>query len=185
MLHPLRQRMLAELAEPDSSAGLARRLGLPRQRVNYHVRQLEQQGLVEPAGERRRGNFTERLVRATARSYLIDPAALGRLSAEPGDVADKASAAYLVAAAARVVREVADLRDKAAASGRPVPTLTLQTEIRFASPARQLAFARELTEAVARLTTKYHSAGAPNGRAFRVLAGSWPAPAPARGTAGT
>ncbi|MBL8987996.1 MAG: helix-turn-helix transcriptional regulator, partial [Gemmatimonadetes bacterium] len=36
-----RRQLLEALAEPDSAAGLARRLGLPRQRVNYHLRLLE------------------------------------------------------------------------------------------------------------------------------------------------
>jgi DNA-binding transcriptional ArsR family regulator len=185
MLHPLRQRLLAELAEPDSATGVARRMGLPRQRVNYHVRQLEQQGLLEPVGERRRGNCTERLVQAVARSYFIDPAALGRLAGVPGDVADKTSSAYLVAAAAQVVRDVAELRDKTATTGQPVPTLTLQAQIRFATPATQRAFASELTAAVAQLTAKYHDDTARDGRTFRLLTGSWPVPAPrdARGPA--
>jgi hypothetical protein len=139
---------------------------------------LEQQGLLEPAGERKRGNCTERLVRAVARSYLIDPAALGSLAGEPGDVADKTSSAYLVAAAAQVVREVAALRAKTATTGQPVPTLTVQSDIRFATPASQRAFASELTAAVAQLTAKYHDAAAPDGRTFRLLTGSWPLPAP-------
>jgi len=43
-VHPLRLKILAGLGEPDSAAGLARRLGIPRQKLNYHVRQLEAQG---------------------------------------------------------------------------------------------------------------------------------------------
>ena len=42
-LHPLRLQILSELTEPESAAGLARRMGVPRQQVNYHVRQLEDQ----------------------------------------------------------------------------------------------------------------------------------------------
>ena len=40
-LDPIRGRLLAELAEPASAAGLAARLGLPRQKINYHLRALE------------------------------------------------------------------------------------------------------------------------------------------------
>ena len=76
-LHPLRREILSELTEPESAAGLARRIGVPRQQVNYHIRQLEEQGLVKLVGERRVRNCIERLVQAVGRSYMISPAALG------------------------------------------------------------------------------------------------------------
>ena len=91
-LHPLRLEILRELAEPESAAGLARRIGVPRQQVNYHIRQLEGQGLVKLVGERRVRNCIERLVQAVGRSYLISPAALGKLGADPERIEDKASA---------------------------------------------------------------------------------------------
>ena len=72
-LHPLRREILSELAEPESAAGLARRIGVPRQQVNYHIRQLEEQGLVKLVGERRVRNCIERLVQAVGRSYMISP----------------------------------------------------------------------------------------------------------------
>lgn len=74
-LDPIRSRILAALAEPGSAAMLAGRLGLPRQKVNYHLKELERHGLVELAEERRKGNVTERIYRATAASYVISPSA--------------------------------------------------------------------------------------------------------------
>ena len=68
VLNPIRLRLLNELVEPDSAAGLARRLKLPRQAVTYHVRQLEADGLVSLIEERRRRNCVERVVQATART---------------------------------------------------------------------------------------------------------------------
>ena len=65
-LDPLRCRLLSELAEPASAAALAARLGLPRQKVNYHLRTLEAHGLVKVASERQWGGLTERLLVATA-----------------------------------------------------------------------------------------------------------------------
>src|SRR3569833_2369331 len=75
-LDPMRSRLLAALAEPGSATSLAAKVGLPRQKVNYHLRTLEQHGLVELVEERRKGNVTERIMRATAASYVISPAAL-------------------------------------------------------------------------------------------------------------
>ncbi len=178
-LHPLRLEILAQLEEPDSAAGLARRLGRSRQQLNYHLRQLEAEGLVEQVGERKRRNCTERLVRAVARSYLISPITLGKLATDPAQVSDHASSAYLVAVAAQVIREVAELRERAERANKHLPTLTLQTDVRFASADKQHAFAHELSEEVARLVAKYHDEETPNGRRFRVVAGVYPAPRPA------
>ena len=74
-LDPQRQELLLHLREPDSASGLARRLDLPRQRINYHLRVLEEAGLVELVEERRKGNCMERVVRATARAFMISPEA--------------------------------------------------------------------------------------------------------------
>lgn len=179
VLDPTRLRILGELARPgeaaSSAAGLARRLSLPRQKVNYHLRELEKAGVVEGVEERRKGNCVERLVRATATSYLVSPAALGALGVDPERVRDRSSAAYLVAVAARAIRELATLGRWAAKAGMRLSTLTLETEVRFASPADRRAFSEELANAVAALTAKYHRDDAPSGRVFRVFAGAYPA----------
>lgn len=177
VLHPLRLEILSELAEPVSAAGLARRLGLPRQKLNYHLRQLESEGLVEQVGEQRKRNCTERLMRAAAQSYVISPAVLGRVAADPEQIRDKASSAYLMAVAARIVQEVGDLRAKADDADKRLPTLTLESEVRFASPAHQHAFAQELAEAIAAVVRKYHDEYAPEGRRFRFITGAYPTPA--------
>jgi DNA-binding transcriptional ArsR family regulator len=176
VLHPLRSRILAELRRPDSAAGLARRIDLPRQKLNYHLRQLEKEGLVELVEERRKGNCTERVVRASAHSYLISPATLGPLATDPDKLRDKFSATYLVALAARAVRDIARLSRGAARAGKRLPTLSLQTEIRFASPEAQNRFAEELSTQLALLTAKYHDDKAPEGRPFRLFVGSYPKP---------
>jgi DNA-binding transcriptional ArsR family regulator len=175
LLDPLRRRLLEELREPDSAAGLARRLRLPRQKVNYHVRELEKQRLVELVGRRRRGNCTARILRATAQAYVISPAALGGMGADPAAVRDRFSAAYLVAVAARAVKDVGELGARAEKAGRRLATLTLETEVRFASAEARAGFAEELTRALARLTTRYHDAKAPGGRSFRFVLAGYPA----------
>lgn len=176
MLQPLRLRILAELAEPDSAAGLSRRLGLPRQQLNYHLHQLEEQGLVETVGERKKRNCTERLVRAVARSYVISPAILGALASDPSRVSDRLSSTYMVAVAAQVIHDVASLRGRADEQSKQLPTITLQSEVRFANAEAQQAFARDLTREVARIVAKYHDGDAPAGRVFRFFAGAYPAP---------
>src|SRR6266496_146471 len=82
-LDPVRARLLAELAEPASATQLAGRVGLARQKVNYHLRALERHGLVQLVEERRKGNVTERMVQATAASYVISPVALAAVAPDP------------------------------------------------------------------------------------------------------
>jgi DNA-binding transcriptional ArsR family regulator len=178
LLDPLRMRLVEGLREPDSAAGLARRLRLPRQRVNYHLRELEKQRLVELVGRRRRGNCTARILRATARAYVISPAALGGVAADPASVKDRFSAAYLLAVTAGTLRDVGELDERAQKAGKRLATLTLETEVRFASAEARAAFADELAGAVARLVSQYHDAQAPAGRAFRFVVAGHPAAKP-------
>ena len=84
ILDPIRLQLLSELAEPYSASGLARRLGLTRQRINYHLKELEKASLIELVAERRKGNCTELFFQATARSYQLDPSILGPLCPNRG-----------------------------------------------------------------------------------------------------
>jgi len=175
-LEPIRARLLAELAEPASAATLAGRVGLARQKVNYHLRALEAHGLVRVAEERRWGGLTERLLVATAKSYIVSPAALGAAASDPERTSDRLSARYLVALAARIVREVGDLVHRADAAGKRVPTLAIDTDVRFRSAADRAAFTDELATAVTTLVSRYHDESARAGRRHRVVVAAHPLP---------
>lgn len=174
LLKPERLRMLELLSDPDSATGLAKKLNLPRQTVNYHLRELEQEGFVELVEKRLKGNCMERVVRATARSYVISPVALGALGLEASDVRDQFSASYLVSAAARAIRDVSILRQRADKAGKKLATLTLETEVRFADAKARQEFTEELLNLVASLAMKYHDDKVEGGRKFRLLLGSYP-----------
>ena len=175
-LEPMRSRLLSELAAPASAATLATRVGLARQKVNYHLRALETHGLVRLAQERKWGGLTERLLVATAASYVVSPSALGPIAVDPGREVDRLSASYLIALGARVVREVADLVRRANESGKRLATLAVDTEVRFRSAPDRAAFSKELTEAIATLVSKYHDESAPGGRAHRLVVVAHPLP---------
>jgi DNA-binding transcriptional ArsR family regulator len=174
LLDPIRQRLMAHLTEPDSATGLARRLGLPRQRINYHLRELERVGLLELVQERRKGNCLERVVRVSARAFMISPEALGALGPTAETAADRLSSAYLMVTAGRAIRDVAGLEARARREGKRLATLTLEADIRFASAASRAAFAEELTDVVTRLAAKYHDERARAGRSFRLFAAVHP-----------
>jgi hypothetical protein len=173
----IRGRILSELSEPASAAALATRLGVPRQKVNYHLRALESHGLVRVATTRKWGGLTERLLVASASSYVVSPAALGPAAAEGAPVAEDAlSSSYLVSLAARVVREVGELVRRASETGKRLPTLSIDTEIRFRSAEERAAFSRELAEAASALAARYHDESSPGGRAHRLVIVAHPVP---------
>jgi DNA-binding transcriptional ArsR family regulator len=175
-LDPIRSRLLAELTEPASAATLAARVGITRQKVNYHLRALEEHRLVAAAGERRWGGLTERLLVATASSYVVSPGALGPVAADPGRANDRLSASYLIAVASRAVREVGELWRVAREKNKRLATLSIDTEIRFRSPADRSAFTRELSEAVTSLVARYHDDSNPCGRTHRLVLAAYPMP---------
>src|SRR5436190_5501062 len=96
-LDPVRARLLAELRHPGSATTLAHRVGLPRQKVNYHLRTLERHGLIELVEERKKGNVTERFLRAIAASFVISPLALAAVQPDPARSPDRRSARWLLA----------------------------------------------------------------------------------------
>jgi DNA-binding transcriptional ArsR family regulator len=172
-LDPMRSRLLSELVEPASAGALALRLGIPRQKLNYHLRTLEAHGLLELAEERKRGGITERVLRATAVSYVVSPAALAESAADPDLTADHLSARYMVALAGRLVREVGSLARRAGAAGMRLPTMAIDTEIGFRSAEDRAAFADELTAAVLELVARYHH---DDGRPHRLVVAAHPRP---------
>jgi DNA-binding transcriptional ArsR family regulator len=176
-LEPTRARVLAELVRPGSASTLAERLGLPRQKLNYHVRALEAQGLVALVEVRSRRGCTERIMQSSAAAYVLSPDALGPAAADPARTSDRLSAGYLLALGARAIREVGTLLKSADAAGKKLPTLSIDTEIRFRSAAERAAFTRDLAEAVATLGARYHDESAPGGRWSRLVVLAHPRPA--------
>src|SRR6476469_11196133 len=175
LLEPLRARLLTALAEPGSATTVSAGLGLTRQQANYLLRALENAGLVQLVELRPRRGLTERVVRATARGYVVSPTVLGVLAADP-EGTEKLSARYLIAVASRAIREVAGLIGAATAAHKQLPTLTMDTDLRLASAADRAAFTTELAEAVRSVVSRYHDETAPDGRWHRLVLAAYPTP---------
>jgi DNA-binding transcriptional ArsR family regulator len=180
-MEPIRKRLLSELSVPRSAAAVAERLGLPRQKVNYHLRTLEAHGLLTVAEERKWGGLTERLLVATAASYVVSPAALGPLTPDPEQEVDRLSAGYLISLAARAIREVGGLLRRARQVDKRLATLSIDTRVRFRSAADRAAFTEELSKLMMGLVARYHDESAPSGRDHRLLVLAHPLPHPQTG----
>lgn len=153
-LSPIRRQILAAIDEPTGATELAERLGLTRQRVNYHLGVLEKHGLVEVAQTRQRRGFVERLFRRIG-SMMIAPDLL-----EPTPARDDLSADAVIAAASDAIRAVGDLES----AGQPHPTATLATQVRFKSPGAH----QEFLERVAKLAAEFDSAETDGALAMKV-----------------
>lgn len=173
LLDPMRSQILAIAREPVSASQVAEKLGLPRQRVNYHVRKLAAAKLLREAGRRERRNLTEILYVAASPSFLVDPAALGALAPDPATVPDKTSADHLLALAARTQTEARRAAAEADEGGRKLPVIALDMEIKLAGATERDAFARALQEAVAGVAAQFAS---PRGQAHRLVAACYPEP---------
>ena len=171
-LAPIRRRILAALVKPASAAGLAEQLEMPRQKIGYHLKALEDAGLVRLASERKKRGFTERLFVA-AENYVLDPALL-QAPADPDAVEaqDRHAVGHLINTASAMVRDVARMREAAEAEGARLLTLTVEADLTFARPADFDAFSHDVAEAVTALARQY---SAPEGRRYRLTAAAHPA----------
>ncbi len=174
-LDPIRGQVLAALAEPGSATTVANELGIARQKANYHLRALEELGLVTLVEERPRRGLTERVVRASARSYVVSPSVLGPSAASP-DRVDHLSAQFLIALGGRLIREVGRMCRLAEAADQTIATFAIDTEITFASPAQRSAFAADLSAAVAEVVARHHDDRSADGRRHRLIVAAHPNP---------
>lgn len=169
--NPIRIKVLESLRDPASAAAVARRLGHPRQKVNYHLKELQRVGLVEHAGERRKGNFVEQLYQAVARRFVISPSVMWDKEELAEAVRDQVALSGLLDTGERIQRHAAALLDRAASTGARVPSTTMNAEVGFEDESTRNAFMNEYLSALTALLGKY---GDSSGERFVVTVGVYP-----------
>ena len=179
-LSPLRRELLRRLTQPASATELATAMGLPRQKVNYHLRVLERAGLIELAEERRRRGCTERVMRAGADAFVVDPTVLGGSRSRLAE-RDRFAAEHLVETAAATVRDVSRMQTAAAEQDKRLLTFTLEADVAFAEPADVHRFTDALARAIASTAEEFGTRD--GGRPYRIVVGGHPATAPERNSA--
>ena len=153
--HPTRLRILDALRVADSAAGVARRLGEPRQRINHHVRELAKAGLVVDAGERRKGNFVEQLYESAAGTFVVSPRLTWGDGARLQAIAEQVSLQHLVEVGERLQRDAVALLDRAAFDGEQIPSAAVEATVRFADAEARAAFLDEYLALTARLVEQH------------------------------
>ena len=182
LMQPLRLRILSLAKSPASATELAGRLRLPRQRVNYHVRELARARFLRRAGQRRKRNLIETCYQASARSYVLAPEVLGPLAADWRQIEDTMSAEYLIALGSLVQQELTQVNLDAQQQGKRLPTLSVASELRFESAEQRESFVDVLREALVKVIAEHSSPallsdGRPGpGRAYRLVMGCYPLP---------
>ncbi|HEY5626216.1 MAG TPA: helix-turn-helix domain-containing protein [Dehalococcoidia bacterium] len=169
--NPLRVQILEALREPSSAAAVARQIGQPRQKVNYHLKELEGAGLIRHVRERRVGNFVESLFQAVARSFLVssevawsDPRRLEALTRQH-------SLQTLFVLGERLQRDAAVLVDRAAFGGEEIASASVTAEVGFADEAEREAFLDDYLKATTELLDRYGKKG---GDQYRVILAAYP-----------
>ncbi len=174
LLKPLRREILGHARTPASAATIAAAMGRPRQVVNYHVRELARAGFLRRAGRFKKRGLVEQRYVVSARAYLLAPEVLGAIDGNaPTAAADKTSAAYLLALAGKLQRELSESWATAEATGAPLPLLALDTEFGFSSAAQRARFAEALTRAITKVVADHTTTAKP---AFRLVLGCYPQP---------
>jgi DNA-binding transcriptional ArsR family regulator len=169
--HPLRVRILEALRAPGSAATVAREVGESRQKVNYHLKELERVGLVAPVGERRSGNFIETLYESVARSFLVSPRVAWSDPRRVDALRQQHSLERLVMVGGQLERDAIALLDRAAFDGEQVASAAVEVDVHFADEQDRAAFLDEYLAAVQELCDRYGSrAGLP----YRVVFAAHP-----------
>jgi DNA-binding transcriptional ArsR family regulator len=174
LIHPVRRRLLAELAEPASPSEVAKRLGIAAQIANYHIRALEAAGLVREVETRRVRNLLEHRFRAVARSFALSTA-LPLTDAQRRRLQGDVALQQLVRAGDAIRLDALRLLETPAPGGHHA--LALELDVDLPDQADREAFVRALDEAIRTAAAPFRAAG-PGGRSghYRTHVAIYPVP---------
>lgn len=173
LAHPIRVQILESLREPASAATVARRIGLARQKVNYHLKELARAGLVQQVGERRVGNFMESVYRAVARTFLVSPEVAWAGTRRFDVMRSQHSLETLVALGERLQHDAVSLLDRAAFDGEQIASASVVAEARFATERERRAF---LDEYVGAMATLFERHAGKTGEPYRIVLAAYQDP---------
>lgn len=153
LFHPMRLNLLRRLAERRTCSELGRDIGETPQKVNYHLKILVDQGLVERVDERRVRGIMEGIFQARAQSYWLAPDLVGRIGGAR-HAGDRMSLGFLLDLSEQLRGDIRDLV-RASATGRRVPTLGVSAQVELRDGRERQAFLRDVQAAIQDVAEKY------------------------------
>ncbi|MEZ4671928.1 MAG: helix-turn-helix domain-containing protein [Anaerolineae bacterium] len=153
LLKPLRLEILRRLDSPRTCPELAVEFEESAQKIYYHVKALQEAGLVDKVAERQVRGTVEGYYEAKARSYWLAPKLVGAVGG-PRQARDQASLRVLLQLAEDVIEDTGKL-GSASESGQHVPSLSLSAQIHLADSAQRAEFLQELQTTFQALALKY------------------------------
>ncbi|MEQ8674608.1 MAG: helix-turn-helix domain-containing protein [Aggregatilineales bacterium] len=153
LLKPIRIEILKRLDEPRTCPDLAEFFGESAQKVYYHVKALENAGLVEKVDEKRVRGTVEGHYQAKAYSYWLAPQLVGKIGGERM-TGDQVSLRVLLDLAEEVHQDIGHLGTKAEV-GKNVPSVSLSAHIHLPDASRRADFLDELQTVFQGLARKY------------------------------
>jgi DNA-binding transcriptional ArsR family regulator len=153
LLKPLRLEILRRLDEPRTCPELAAEFEESAQKIYYHVKALQEAGLVDKVAEKRVRGTVEGYYQAKARSYWLAPKLVGAVGGAR-QARDQASLRVLLQLAEDVIEDTGKL-GSASEAGRHVPSLSLSAQIHLADSAQRAEFLQELQTTFQALALKY------------------------------
>ena len=154
LLKPMRVEILRRLDEPRTCPQLAGFFGESAQKIYYHIKALEQVGLVEKTDERRVRGAVEGHYQAAAKSYWLAPSLVGQIGGE--QVAENQSNLRLLLSMTEDVQ--ADLGKLGRLVDIEIPSLGLSAQIELTDAATRSAFMKDVQNAFQGLAEKYGAA---------------------------
>jgi DNA-binding transcriptional ArsR family regulator len=173
LMKPARLDVLRRMATETTCNELAAALGSSPQKVYYHVKALEQAGLVERVSERKVRGIHEGIYRAKARAYWLSPRLVGHLGGERAS-RDHASLGYLISLAEEVQEDVGRLAERAGGD-EDVPSLGVSARIELKDAADRAAFMKDVQRTFESLARKYGATGGAKGPAYKLALACYPA----------
>jgi len=157
LMKPTRLDVLRKMATETTCNVLAEALGSTPQKVYYHVKALEQAGLVERVAERKVRGIHEGIYRAKARAYWLSPKLVGHLGGKRA-ARDRASLGYLISLAEEVQEDVGRLAERPGGDEN-APSLGVSAHIELADATRRAEFMHDVQDLFQKLAEKYGASG--------------------------
>lgn len=151
LLKPQRIEMLKLMDHPRTCLELSKVFGETPQKIYYHIKALQNAGLVEQVGERRVRGTVEGSYQARARSYWLASELIGQIGGA-SIAQDQASLRHLLSLTEEMRGDIGHLAQQV---GREIPSLGLSLHVELDDEARRAEFMADVQRMAQILAHKY------------------------------